>query len=102
MPCCACIWSLDARKIAQDMGKSLNPMVRNYLQQLTRQQQASVVHCGIVTFAVLHPAEEHLHTVLPHLRQQRFQRHTLHQRHLLGNERQVFRLILMPTVGNRR
>jgi len=31
----------DARKIAQDMGKSLNQMVREYLEQLTRQQQAN-------------------------------------------------------------
>lgn len=31
----------DVRKIAQDMGKSLNQMVREYLEQLTRQQQAN-------------------------------------------------------------
>lgn len=31
----------DVRKIAQDMGKSLNQMVREYLEQLTRCQQAN-------------------------------------------------------------
>lgn len=30
----------DARKIASDMGKSLNQIIREYLENLTRQQQA--------------------------------------------------------------
>lgn len=30
----------EARKVATDMGKSLNQIIREYLEQLTRQQQA--------------------------------------------------------------
>lgn len=31
----------EVRKIAQEMGTSLNQLVREYLEQLTRQQQAN-------------------------------------------------------------
>ena len=40
----------EARKIASDMGKSLNQIIRDYLEQLTRQQQAQA---SFAEFAVL-------------------------------------------------
>ncbi|MBK8453391.1 MAG: DUF6364 family protein [Thiofilum sp.] len=41
----------EARKIATDMGKSLNQIIREYLEQLTRQQQAQASFAEFVALS---------------------------------------------------